>query len=212
MARVKVTSSDINARLAKGECANYVGGGCQGRTPCLIVNGEPCQYFDDYVKPLLEQSDLSARYTREAKVKLALNPNAKVVRQRRQAEAPALALETKSAPAPKGARRQAATPRVASAPKAPVAKSPRRAAAPKTAPLLDAPRAAASAPPRAPKAVLPVPTTAPPAPKAAPAPRVVVPSPSVVPPPKASPAPTPVQEELVLELTPPAPTRPRGRR
>jgi len=89
MARVKVTSSDINARLAKGECANFRNG-CQGRLPCAVINGEACKYFDDYVRPLLDTSEFAQRYAREAKVKLALDPNAKVVRKRRQAGTPAL--------------------------------------------------------------------------------------------------------------------------
>ena len=98
MARVKVTSSDINARLAKSECANYLNGRCQGRTPCTVVEGESCQYFSEYVRPLLDHADVAQRYSREAKIRLALNPEAKVVRKRRQAGAPTLALETTAPP------------------------------------------------------------------------------------------------------------------
>ncbi len=92
MARVKVTSSDINAKLAKGECANYRSNGCQGRQPCTVVNGEACVYFNTYVKPLLDYPDYLAKYGREAKISVALNPKSKVVRKRRQANEPALAV------------------------------------------------------------------------------------------------------------------------
>jgi len=109
MARAKVTSSDIHARLAKGECANFRNG-CQGRMPCTVVNGEPCQYFTDYVQPLLDMPDFAQRYAREAKVKLALNPDAKVVRKRRQAGAPTLDLPAEAAPEPKAAGKPAETP------------------------------------------------------------------------------------------------------
>jgi len=86
----KATSADIWARLARGECALYHGNSCQGRTPCTIINGEPCDYFNQYVKPLLEYPDFSARYGREAKVTVALNPKAKVLRKSRLAADPAL--------------------------------------------------------------------------------------------------------------------------
>ena len=99
MARMKVTSSDIYARVAKGECANFRNG-CQGRLPCAVVNGEVCQYFDDYVRPLLDIPEFSQRYAREAKIKLALNPDAKVVRKRRQAGDPILDLKAESTPSP----------------------------------------------------------------------------------------------------------------
>jgi len=92
MARVKVTSSDINAKLARGECANYRNNGCQGRTPCTVVNGEPCTYFNTYVKPLLDYPDFAAKYGREAKISVALNPKSKVIRKRRKADEPALKL------------------------------------------------------------------------------------------------------------------------
>ncbi|MHB9130636.1 MAG: hypothetical protein ACYDBB_06050 [Armatimonadota bacterium] len=99
MARVKVTASDIHARLARGECANYRNNSCQDRTPCTVVNGEPCDYFAKYVQPLLEYPEFSTRYGREAKVTLALNPKAKVIRKRRTASEPALALDNPAVPA-----------------------------------------------------------------------------------------------------------------
>ena len=89
MSRVNATSTDIYARLAKGECANYLNGCCLGRAPCAVVVGEACQYFNDYVKPLLDGAELSQRYAREAKIKLAINPETKVVRKQRPAGAPA---------------------------------------------------------------------------------------------------------------------------
>lgn len=90
MARAKATSSDINAKLARGECANYQRNCCLGRTPCLIVAGEPCGYFTTYVKPLLETPDIAARYHREAKISVALNPKSKVIRKRRKDDEPKL--------------------------------------------------------------------------------------------------------------------------
>lgn len=99
MARIKVTSTDIHARLARGECANYRSNCCQGRTPCLVIDGESCDYFAQYVKPLLDYPDVSAKYSREAKVTVGLNPKAKVVRKRRTAGEPALALEAAARPA-----------------------------------------------------------------------------------------------------------------
>jgi len=198
---MKVTSSDINARLARGECANFRNG-CRGRTPCAIVEGEVCQYFDDYVKPLLDMSDFAQRYAREAKVKLALNPNAKVVRKRRDAGAPKLDLQAETTPetpakaaakvakpaaAPaKPARKaspapQLTIPKTAETP-APAAKQPRvKAAAPPPAarkPREKAPEAPAvvaaapKTPPARPAAVFPAVKTAPaPAATAVPAPR-----------------------------------------
>ncbi|MEI7834733.1 MAG: hypothetical protein WCJ56_16220, partial [bacterium] len=90
MARAIATSTDINAKLARGECANYQKNCCLGRTPCLIIQGEPCGYFATYVKPLLETPDIAARYHREAKISVALNPKSKVIRKRRQAAEPKL--------------------------------------------------------------------------------------------------------------------------
>ena len=97
MARNKATSTDIYARLAKGECANFSSSSCQGRTPCAIIHGEQCEYFSNYVQPLLEYPEFAQRYHREAKIHVALNPNAKVIRKRRLRAEPALALPT---PAP----------------------------------------------------------------------------------------------------------------
>jgi len=110
MARVKVTSSDINARLAKGECANYLNGRCQGRAPCAVVEGETCQYFNEYVRPLLDHTDVSQRYAREAKITLAINPTAKVVRKRRAAGDPTSALDM-TPPAQEKPARQSAPPK-----------------------------------------------------------------------------------------------------
>jgi|GEM_PF-2176167 len=126
MARVKVTSSDIHARLAKGECANFRNG-CQGRMPCAVIGGEACKYFDDYVRPLLDTPEFAQRYSREAKVKLALDPNAKVVRKRRQAGSPNLDItaEPVQTTKPAGAR---AKPTAVSA--KPVTKTPPRAVKP----------------------------------------------------------------------------------
>jgi hypothetical protein len=149
MARVKVTSSDIYARLAKGECANFRNG-CQGRLPCLVVNGEVCQYFDDYVRPLLDTPEFAQRYAREAKVKLALNPDAKVVRKRRQAGAPALGNDAQPT------KRE--TPAKVTAPVGPTARPVRTA---QTAPKSPQPAAKA--------AVKPAPAPQSPAPKAVPA-------------------------------------------
>ncbi|MHB9024958.1 MAG: hypothetical protein ACYC7E_12435 [Armatimonadota bacterium] len=103
MARAKVTSTDIFARVARGECANFRNNACQGRTPCTVLVGESCEYFAKYVKPLLDYPEFSAKYAKEAKVSLLLNPKAKVVRQRRKAEEPALDLAPAATtpPAPK---------------------------------------------------------------------------------------------------------------
>lgn len=97
MARAKVTNADIFARLARGECANYRQNGCRGQSPCTIIVGEPCDYFNRYVKPLLDYPEFSTKYQREAKVTVAINPNAKVVRARRTSSEPRLTLETTSA-------------------------------------------------------------------------------------------------------------------
>jgi hypothetical protein len=95
MARVKATTTDIHARLARGECANYRAGNCLGKRPCLVINGEACDYFSSYVMPLLEYSEFSDKYAREAKISVALNPHSKVVHKRRQAaQVSTLALET----------------------------------------------------------------------------------------------------------------------
>jgi hypothetical protein len=99
MARSKVTNADIHARLARGECANYRQNGCRGQSPCTIVVGEPCDYFNRYVKPLLDYTEFSAKYQREAKVTIAINPNAKVVRARRSSNDPRLALDASPASA-----------------------------------------------------------------------------------------------------------------
>lgn len=104
MVRVKATASDINAKLARGECANFHNGCCQGKTPCTVVNGEPCDYFLQYVKPLLEYQEFAGKYSREAKISVALKPHSKVIRKRRQAGEPTLALNAtlppKGAPVP----------------------------------------------------------------------------------------------------------------
>lgn len=93
MARIKVTNADINARLARGECANYRQNGCRGQSPCTIIVGEPCDYFNRYVKPLLDYQEFSTKYQREAKVTVAINPNARVVRTRRTSVEPRLSLD-----------------------------------------------------------------------------------------------------------------------
>lgn len=90
---MKATTTDIYAKLAKGECANFRNNACQGQAACAVINGEPCQYFADYVKPLLQYPEFSSRYGREAKVAVALNPKAKIVRKRRLAQEPALTME-----------------------------------------------------------------------------------------------------------------------
>lgn len=157
MARVKATSTDVFARLAKGECANFRQNGCQGRTPCAIIHGEPCEYFANYVKPLLDLPDYTQKYTREAKITVALNPKAKVVRKTQ------VGMDI----APKATRVQSPAPRAA---------TPTEPAAPVTPAIPPAPLAApapAKAQPATPTCPVPVPqaTKAPsPAAKAAPAP------------------------------------------
>lgn len=103
MARINITSTDIHARLARGECANYSRNCCQGTVPCAVVEGGACDYFAQYVKPLLEYPDISAKYSREAKVTVGLNPKAKVVRKRREAKEPTLAIEAKPTAKPTSA-------------------------------------------------------------------------------------------------------------
>lgn len=97
MARVKATTTDIFAKLARGECANFHSGCCQGKTPCTVVNGEACHYFTEYVLPLLDYPEFAGKYSRAAKIAVALNPRAKIVRKRRLAAEPALALDTPAA-------------------------------------------------------------------------------------------------------------------
>ena len=99
MARNKATTTDIHARLARSECANYRNNKCHGTTPCLVVNGEACGYFTTYVQPLLDYPEVAAKYHNEAKISVALNPKSKIVRKRRQASEPKLAIET-TPPAP----------------------------------------------------------------------------------------------------------------
>ena len=122
MAQVKFTSSDVFARLAKGECANFRNGACVKGTPCTVITGESCDYFAKYVKPLLDFSEFNNKYSREAKVSVALNPKAKVVRRRRTATEPALSLDAtaKREVAAKSAKSAAPAPVVAKAPAATV--------------------------------------------------------------------------------------------
>ena len=94
MGRVKATTTDIHSRLARGECANYRAGNCLGKNPCTIIHGEACDYFASYVLPLLDYPEFSNKYVREAKITVALNPQSKVVRKRRQtAIVPTLAFD-----------------------------------------------------------------------------------------------------------------------
>ncbi len=191
MSRVKITSTDIYARLAKGECANFSNGGCQGRTPCMVVNGETCEYFNSYVRPLLDFPEFSAKYAREAKVNLALNPKAKVVRKRRQAAEPKLEM--------------AAPPPVVAPPAPPAKPAVAKAAPPpaKPAPAKAAPRAVKPAPP----VVAPTP---PPTPKKAVPVAVPAPPPPVV---AATPAQAPAQPSFDFELVlTPTVDKPRRRR
>ncbi|HEY3416450.1 MAG TPA: hypothetical protein VGM23_06170 [Armatimonadota bacterium] len=136
MARAKVTSTDIYARVARGECANYRNNACQGRTPCTVLVGENCEYFAKYVKPLLDYPEFNAKYAKEAKVTLLLNPKAKVVRQRRKAEEPALDLQPTAA-------QKTATPQPEKTPAVP-ARAGKKSSAPATAlplPVASAPAA-----------------------------------------------------------------------
>ena len=210
MARIKVTSSDINAKLARGECANFRNNGCQGRTPCLVVNGEPCQYFATYVKPLLDYPDYLNKYGREAKITVALNPKAKVVRKRRLAAEPTLGIKSSppaAAPAPaqsqpalKPAKPEpavsAATPRPLPAPIAQPAK-PTPARAVKETPLLLPVTAPVT---KGKKASPPVPaaTPAPLPPKTATTPALAVPTP-----PRNAQSPTAPTLTLTVASTPP---------
>lgn len=194
MARTKVTNADIFARLARGECANYRQNGCRGQSPCTIVVGEPCDYFDRYVRPLLDYAEFSVKYQREAKVTIAINPNAKIVRARRAGAEPRLALE--ASPAQNG-------------PPPPV----KRMAARKTAKPKSATPATTAAPPAPPataaKTEQPVPPPVGPRPAAAPALSLRAPSAAVAPKkptprapkPAAAPVPPPAPQ-LVLELVP----------
>jgi hypothetical protein len=212
MARNKATTTDIYARLAKGECANFSSNSCQGRTPCAIIHGEQCEYFSSYVQPLLEYPEFSQRYHREAKIHVALNPNAKIIRKRRLRAEPALALPTPAPVAPPCPAKKTAAP----PPSAPPIKA-------KTASLPIAPAVkveATSLPP----APAPVPATPPPTvkkaisrqheheavtttvtvsgivrtkPLADPKPRAQTPQHAVV----------PDQQEFFLELTPAAPRK-----
>jgi hypothetical protein len=117
MARTKATTTDIHARLARAECANFRTSGCRGNLPCTIINGEPCAYFSDYVQPLLSFPDIAAKYGREAKIAVALNPNAKVIRKRRQAAEPRLLdAAPPKAPAPAAATPKTRTPAPMKAP------------------------------------------------------------------------------------------------
>jgi hypothetical protein len=154
MARNKVTSSDIYARLARGECANYRQTGCRGKDPCTIVVGEPCDYFNRYVKPLLDYPEFSAKYQREAKVTLAINPNAKVVRTRRTSSEPRLSLD--APPASHEATRPA---KVAPAKAVPAAKKTIPAIVPAKPVLVEKPIPTPVIPPK----VAPTPPAAPPA-------------------------------------------------
>lgn len=83
MAKVKATTTDVYAKLARGECANFRNGCCQGRTPCTIIIGEACDYFNAYVQPLLEYGEFADKYRREAKISVALKPKTKVIRKSR---------------------------------------------------------------------------------------------------------------------------------
>ncbi len=221
MARVKVTSTDINARLARGECANYRNNSCQGRTPCAVVNGESCVYFANYVRPLLELQEFSNKYAREAKVAVALNPQAKVIRKRRLASAPALTFDASSTPPAKTAA-PAPTKAVKPQVTAPRAKEQAPAVASKT-------NTPPPVPSPAPKVKTPTPAPIPkakmPAPSPTPSPKVIEPARArtkpqtkELPRPVAAPASMPAQTasdqmQLLLEITPSMPVKRRaGRR
>jgi len=125
MARAKATTLDILARLAKGECANFTQGGCQGReTPCAVAIGEACDYFTSYVKPLLDSPEFALKYGREAKIAVAVNPKTKVIRKRR----PTLDLDI--ATASSAARTEKQAPIRVVAPQKPTSVKPNKSAAP----------------------------------------------------------------------------------
>jgi len=192
MARVKVTSSDINAKLAKGECANYRNNSCQGSTPCLVLIGESCQYFATYVKPLLDYTEYLDKYGREAKISVALNPKAKVVRKRRVIAEPTPAEKSaKPVPEPVAA---IDTPRPISADVVPPRKpAPARA-------LTETKLVPVKTPVQKEKAVK---ETLPREQAAKPAVTIVSPLRNTQP---------PAQPELTLTVVPPAPTRPEEKR
>ena len=151
----KATTADILARLARGECANYLNNSCQGRTPCTVIIGSPCDYFAQYVKPLLEYPEFSDKYGREAKVTVALNPKAKVLRQRRQAGANTL---------PEVAARPAAPTTPAAKPPPAIAKTAAKSVPPLPQPVTAVERSVpAATPPRATKKTAPAVPVLPPA-------------------------------------------------
>jgi hypothetical protein len=185
MAHAKATVLDVMAKLAKGECANFVRNSCQGSTPCTVVNGEPCDYFARYVKPLLDIDEIAKKYQREAKVSVGVNPHTKVIRKRasfkldiaaeeKPAPAQTDATAKKAAPAAKAmpAKAAAAQPKPAKAVAAKQTKRPATKAAatlqPKAAAKTTTPAAPAQ-PPKAAPQVAPAPTPPTPAAKAKPA-------------------------------------------
>ena len=60
--------SGIRARLARGECANFVKGKCQNKSECTLIDSDKCNYFENYVMPLLESEVIAEKYHREAKM------------------------------------------------------------------------------------------------------------------------------------------------
>jgi hypothetical protein len=198
MARAKFTTTDIMAKLAKGECANYVRNSCQGRQPCAITLGEPCTYFGEYVKPLLDLPEFLAKYTREAKVGVALNPKTKVVRKRRAESLPELDVT----PPPPPASIKAAPPAKPAA-----AVVPQRSAPPPVKPAAIVPSPAVPAVPLAPAASS-APAPAAPTPALSP-PLTVVPAPRMETPAAQEPSRKPIaspppaeQTSLFLDLGP----------